>query len=247
MFSPKNAAPAGSPPRAWGRDLRAPRGPPAPRFTPTRVGTSLHRLVAHRELPVHPHARGDELASSRGSSGAPGSPPRAWGRGECRRDDDATYRFTPTRVGTSRRRRRGPPESAVHPHARGDEDIEATEARPQDGSPPRAWGRAKARGKALIHVRFTPTRVGTSTTGAPLSPAPAVHPHARGDEARLSEFHLYVTGSPPRAWGRGKARSRDHRWHRFTPTRVGTSRSRPRSPTGRTVHPHARGDEDTRA
>ncbi len=50
----------GSPPRVWGRPL----GPVClrllPRFTPTRVGTTVYRRTRNIILPVHPHACGDD-------------------------------------------------------------------------------------------------------------------------------------------------------------------------------------------
>ncbi len=70
----------GSPPRAWGQ--------PCPfiypwryrRFTPTRVGTTLPPLITHGLVPVHPHARGDNLLNNLFQNVYCGSPPRAWGQ-----------------------------------------------------------------------------------------------------------------------------------------------------------------------
>ena len=52
------------------------------------------------------------------------------------------------------------------------------------GSPPRVWGQRAGDEVCSHRIRFTPTRVGT--TGAPgeKRTAPAVHPHACGDNAR---------------------------------------------------------------
>ncbi len=131
----------GSPPRAWGQPSRAKRdrsaspvhphargdndlavhgSRPGARFTPTRVGTTggdFHRLV--REV---------------------GSPPRAWGQQAVPLPGGGGSRFTPTRVGTTHTSCRLRRRAAVHPHARGDNDLLSEHVRTGRGSPPRAWG-----------------------------------------------------------------------------------------------------------
>ena len=76
--------------------------------------------------------------------------------------------------------------------------------------------------------RFTPTGVGTITVTSERRAAPTVHPHGRGDNARL-------VGGADRA-------------RRFTPTGVGTIAEVRLWIGSRTVHPHGRGDNhpDTR-
>ena len=51
-------------------------------------------------------------------------------------------------------------------------------------------------------------------------------------------------GSSPRAWGTGDAGYRGPHRFRFIPTRVGNGSSRPPTPGGTAVHPHARGERD---
>jgi len=52
---------SGSPPRAWGQRTLPVTTLTTPRFTPTRVGTTFSGNANRRELPVHPHARGDNF------------------------------------------------------------------------------------------------------------------------------------------------------------------------------------------
>src|SRR5208283_121770 len=71
---------AGSPPRAWGQCSYYRFIAPAPRFTPTRVGT-IHRARSKcSPVSVHPHARGDNEHGGILRYGVAGSPPRAWGQ-----------------------------------------------------------------------------------------------------------------------------------------------------------------------
>ena len=171
-----------------------------------------------------------------------GSPPRAWGqRGRHFRHHSAN-RFTPTRVGTTPPGRLPADARTVHPHARGDNHVVRASHHRGDGSPPRAWGQLRWRCHSSQASRFTPTRVGT-TSGVPLPcPSPAVHPHARGDNANVTTRVRLTNGSPPRAWGQRRCRRHSAASRRFTPTRVGTTGGTQTNWDGCSVHPHARGD-----
>jgi len=91
-------------------------------------------------------------------------------------------------------------------------------------------------------VRFTPTRVGTTSTGLDGLNGSTVHPHARGDNIDLSPLGDNVCGSPPRAWGQQEPDAAGSAFPRFTPTRVGTTTRAMKIVFCTTVHPHARGD-----
>src|SRR5690606_25481891 len=93
-------APAGSPPRAWGRASDLGRTESPLRFTPTCVGTSSESIRSFRMSTVHPHVRGDEHSGWPPMTQRIGSPPRAWGRGGDHGGDREHGRFTPTCVGT---------------------------------------------------------------------------------------------------------------------------------------------------
>ena len=152
----------------------------------------------------------------------------------------------------------------VHPHGRGDGDVQPCQSLRHRGSPPRAWGR-----------RLVPSGAGQIST---------VHPHGRGDGVGHRRIRQPFLGSPPRAWGRRRTRrasptpttvhphGRGDGWGdapgsrqspRFTPTGVGTAitengdehaflGSPPRAwgrlvhnrgeDNRQSVHPHGRGD-----
>ena len=110
----------------------------------------------------------------------------------------------------------------VHPHGRGDNDTADDLVGRIGGSPPRAWGQSDRGQAGCGWSRFTPTGVGTMTSGTPTSPAMAVHPHGRGDNATTCWAPGDLIGSPPRAWGQFRQRVARHRLERFTPTGVGT-------------------------
>ena len=93
---------SGSPPRAWGRLGHEGQEVEARRLTPTRVGTTLSATIDESDRAAHPHARGDDKVLRSSVSAWPGSPPRAWGRLVNTAKENAPYRLTPTRVGTTR-------------------------------------------------------------------------------------------------------------------------------------------------
>ena len=187
------------------------------------MGTTLQRGLTAAHSAVHPHARGDDPLRSRGTDRPIGSPPRAWGRRSLPPTNGRRRRFTPTRVGTTPRRRDRGSTGAVHPHARGDDGLAARRASFIDGSPPRAWGRRKSRDEERQYDRFTPTRVGTTRCSLREGELAPVHPHARGDDALTHASMRSGFGSPPRAWGRLTEGLRYVERLRFTPTRVGTT------------------------
>ena len=91
----------GSPPRAWGQLASPATTRDAPRFTPTRVGTTDSLSALSSALTVHFYARGDNSAGRGLGVPSRGSPPRAWGQlVSCQPNTDCC-RFTPTRVGTT--------------------------------------------------------------------------------------------------------------------------------------------------
>ena len=212
----------GSPPRAWGqRALLTSRGR-AGRFTPTCVGTTCAPLYRWIYATVHPHVRGDNGSPKHRTAQGAGSPPRAWGQ---RQQTNAIKLTMP-----------------VHPHVRGDNREGMMLLLCASGSPPRAWGQHSVTVPVPRTGRFTPTCVGTTLSGVRAIAPVAVHPHVRGDNVLPHPPAPSPSGSPPRAWGqRGAADVREHAG-RFTPTCVGTTRSRVPARTPSPVHPHVRGD-----
>jgi len=110
----------GSPPHAWGHRRLGACFPSFGRFTPTRVGTSLLDQLYTLSETVHPHTRGDIILFVSLRSEKNGSPPHAWGHRLRLLLLRRGFRFTPTRVGTSRLLQMIWPWSTVHPHTRGD-------------------------------------------------------------------------------------------------------------------------------
>ena len=221
------SAQGGSPPRTWGR----PDGFPA----------------ACRERPVHPHVRGADVRPLQGPPGPrlQGSPPRTWGRLVRTATGMRNHRFTPTYVGQTGRCGRWYAPAAVHPHVRGADVQQPRPLGGGGGSPPRTWGRRRARRAVPGVRRFTPTYVGqTPGTGAGTA-STSVHPHVRGADLAKKASIAASSGSPPRTWGRLTAPGSGFTLPRFTPTYVGQTRARVPHPRGTPVHPHVRGADTT--
>ena len=130
----------------------------------------------------------------------------------------------------------------VHPHGRGDNDVDDSLAAHALGSPPRAWGQFAALSAIIGAARFTPTGVGTMLPRGSMTFCRSVHPHGRGDNSAADQFVNVFYGSPPRAWGQYGRCDALGAPNRFTPTGVGTIWTIvPQSPRA-AVHPHGRGD-----
>src|SRR2546421_468830 len=111
-------------------------------------------------------------------------------------------RFTPTPVGTMWPSALWELWLPVHPHARGDDAVGASDDELAYGSPPRPWGRWGTREDARRSPRFTPTPVGTIHAPRASPARNTVHPHARGDDQDNPSYAEVIDGSPPRPWGR---------------------------------------------
>jgi len=193
-------------------------------------------------LAVHPHTRGDNSSSDNSAVALPGSPPHAWGQRFVSLRSHFSFRFTPTRVGTTRSARRSSSNDSVHPHTRGDNECASKQPEIPNGSPPHAWGQPDYLAPVRFVGRFTPTRVGTTRSARWGTGAAPVHPHTRGDNVYSFNNFISNLGSPPHAWGQLSAEVYKAIKTRFTPTRVGTTPTSFTFDALHTVHPHTRGD-----
>src|SRR5690606_9234074 len=125
-----------------------------------RVGTTRTGGLRCGPVTVHPHARGDDDGERVLQADFHGTPPRAWGRRELADECRTDWRYTPTRVGTTRRRTAKRESRLLHPHARGDDPVRPAHRPPCSGTPPRAWGRRSFVVACWPLARYTPTRVG---------------------------------------------------------------------------------------
>ena len=94
-------------------------------------------------------------------------------------------------------------------------------------------------------IRFTPTRVGKTGPSWTQRLMWTVHPHACGENQNYCKRGRVNDGSPPRVWGKLAQLQRRRERHRFTPTRVGKTKTAGRPTSGGTVHPHACGENRT--
>src|SRR5204862_278622 len=78
----------------------------------------------------------------------------------------STTSVHPPRVGTSASTAAGPATATVHSHPRGDIKVTVDDAGHKHGSPPHAWGHQRDLRLRQPRQRFTPTRVGTSSSSS---------------------------------------------------------------------------------
>ena len=129
-----------------------------------------------------------------------------------------------------------------HPHGRGEDDPLLADRPGGWETPPRAWGRQGLALADLVWPGNTPTGVGNSTAQRQQTAQDPVHPHGRGELADHIRPHQSEGGSSPRAWGTLASRKAINSPTRFIPTGVGNSRWLAFPPSGKSVHPHGRGE-----
>ena len=192
----------GSPPRVWGKLQVREVFRRDDRFTPTRVGKTLLAARASKCFSVHSHACGENAHSGLSAAAWHGSPPRVWGKLDGSMMISRCLRFTPTRVGKTPVGVTEAGAVAVHPHACGENSAVYRDQVQIIGSPPRVWGKHARRVFDPVAARFTPTRVGKTSTVTVSPVFPAVHPHACGENHRQPHGLRADGGSPPRVWGK---------------------------------------------
>jgi len=114
----------GSPPRVWGKPKQWHQQCERLRFTPTRVGKTSGKGSRQIKITVHPHACGENRRGRAHTGRLNGSPPRVWGKQKTQKLEGRGIRFTPTRVGKTRRPARILLNRQVHPHACGENPLE---------------------------------------------------------------------------------------------------------------------------
>jgi len=234
---------SGSSPRAWGTGAPARSPPSCRRFIPTGVGNRFRPGRRRGIEPVHPHGRGEQTRKPARDRGRDGSSPRAWGTVRCNRLLDIPQRFIPTGVGNRVTAVAGLVAAAVHPHGRGEQRSTNPGYCRVAGSSPRAWGTAPGPCFSPHQHRFIPTGVGNRSCHPLLHREKTVHPHGRGEQARVGAQTFAEIGSSPRAWGTdGQSRLACCR-SRFIPTGVGNRRFHRQLSQKCTVHPHGRGEQ----
>ncbi len=213
----------GSSPRAWGTPDCSIMAMRKGRFIPTCVGNTESLCRTSGKSTVHPHVRGEHTSAARARIQHPGSSPRAWGTQIHDRRPPRSARFIPTCVGNTFPLPFSSVPGPVHPHVRGEHYVFQDRAPIGGGSSPRAWGTLGLRLRGDFRMRFIPTCVGNTPSGA-TSPGPAsVHPHVRGEHPGGRDIPASLTGSSPRAWGTRDRRRSGNSGTRFIPTCVGNT------------------------
>ena len=132
----------------------------------------------------------------------------------------------------------------VHPHGRGDHDLETSSASDNIGSSSHAWGPPRSMGGAPTAQRFILTCVGTTPTIRSRNASASVHPHMRGDHSPMPSCCPRAAGSSSHAWGPLVDLFVLRYQSRFILTCVGTTAHRRFMRPANPVHPHMRGDHN---
>ena len=213
----------GSSPHTWGTPLHPTARHVELRFIPTYVGNSTTSAGFVNRSPVHPHIRGELRFMCNQLVHVHGSSPHTWGTPGPMRTASTGNRFIPTYVGNSASACIHSSQSPVHPHIRGELQIQARIAQGVIGSSPHTWGTLILGLYVGIHCRFIPTYVGNSPRRARGGCCGTVHPHIRGELAHSCGGLNTQCDSSPHTWGTQVLPVAVDRVLRFIPTYVGNS------------------------
>ena len=234
-----------TPPRAWGRPFAGANQKLHEGNTPTSVGKTGVRGREPVPCQKHPHERGEDTKAGSDPGLSAETPPRAWGRRFPHLLAPPPVRNTPTSVGKTMEKKRGPGNPGKHPHERGEDFAWVRGSPSQIETPPRAWGRPQAGAASGFVLRNTPTSVGK--TAAPMTVAASCwkHPHERGEDVLPAAVLRWTLETPPRAWGRRESGSSSRKGVGNTPTSVGKTAQDGVRVTMRRKHPHERGEDNS--
>ena len=150
----------GSSPHAWGFRQAGGVHRARRRSIPTRVGIPTRRASPNTAFAVHPHTRGDSRSWRVCSSSCCGPSPHAWGFLRSAAVTISACRSIPTRVGIPSRLPSPSCSPPVHPHTRGDSNLNGKIDMRHNGPSPHAWGFLVVVVPEVPVGRSIPTRVG---------------------------------------------------------------------------------------
>ena len=213
----------GSSPLARGTRRLALRRRPARRFIPARAGNTRWVPATRSPSPVHPRSRGEHDGTTLADFRRDGSSPLARGTHRDVDLDGLDGRFIPARAGNTAISIRAAVVSPVHPRSRGEHSSAVIVWPTTAGSSPLARGTPRPRRRAAPERRFIPARAGNTSSPAPATSRPPVHPRSRGEHHAQLPFAEQIDGSSPLARGTRGKRAAPRKVGRFIPARAGNT------------------------
>ncbi len=156
------------------------------RTIPTHVGKTGMQPDNHSQFADHPHACGENIAARNWLPRHWGPSPRMWGKRITGSTGCSQHRTIPTHVGKTNAKwdRRAKP--ADHPHACGENCLCIAAMLDMPGPSPRMWGKQPKLRTRMGSDRTIPTHVGKTTYGRLAYARNSDHPHACGENTKLS-------------------------------------------------------------
>ena len=131
----------------------------------------------------------------------------------------------------------------VHPHTRGEQEVKHNLQTTMLGSSPHTWGTDTLSIDFPAHIRFIPTHVGNRWKILIIKLISSVHPHTRGEQAKINRTINTFAGSSPHTWGTVRHHPGNIHNSQFIPTHVGNSSVITLGALISSVHPHTRGEQ----
>ena len=172
-----------------------------------------------------------------------GSPPRARGKALKLFLMGLRKGITPACAGKSSPRWYSPGRGWDHPRVRGEKRTTARKSSTASGSPPRARGKAKRNENRSRRSGITPACAGKSCTRSHWASPAQDHPRVRGEKEIRGGYLDQMSGSPPRARGKGLIAPCVHNLLGITPACAGKSETIAMKCSILWDHPRVRGEK----
>ncbi len=192
----------GTSPRVWGKPLPSLDAVELERNIPTRVGKTHLFMVTVTLSAEHPHACGENVFPFLRLTVRRGTSPRVWGKPFQSTSRPSSRRNIPTRVGKTCSSRVIAECWPEHPHACGENGTANADYTVCAGTSPRVWGKLPMSESYQQSGRNIPTRVGKTPSALAEIRISAEHPHACGENVRLTDQAADGDGPAPRVGGK---------------------------------------------
>ena len=211
----------GSSPRVRGK-LRPPtQGARAPGLIPARAGKTPCGPGGPRTWRAHPRACGENPRQPAVMTNKAGSSPRVRGKRPGLQRHPARRRLIPARAGKTSFMSFPSWVGAAHPRACGENLDLADPASFPLGSSPRVRGKLPHVLRGRLVAGLIPARAGKTTSPSGVSPAPAAHPRACGENFQTTILPRLREGSSPRVRGKRNPAPGPRRLEGLIPARAG--------------------------
>ena len=194
---------------------------------PTHAGKTPITCATFSMQRAHPHSRGENAFAFCVCCSVEGSSPLTRGKRALQGKAAALAGLIPTHAGKTERGRGCPRRAEAHPHSRGENCHQRTDAGRQRGSSPLTRGKLETEQMKTASDGLIPTHAGKTVALYGATRALGAHPHSRGENAAIAASDATDKGSSPLTRGKPLRLALCRSLRGLIPTHAGKTRGIP--------------------